>query len=158
MIEGLRSNAGTERISTLRKTLQEEMDANAQVFRTEETLTNVMGTINDLRERYKNVHVDDKGKRYNTDLLEAVELGFLLDIAEIVAYAARNRRESRGGHMREDYPDRNDDKYMQHTMAYLTGDPHSANPEDHIRLDWKPVVFTKNEQGEYNYPPMERKY
>ncbi|THE07204.1 succinate dehydrogenase flavoprotein subunit [Microbacterium oleivorans] len=158
MIEGLRNNAGTERISTLRKTLQEEMDANAQVFRTEETLTNVMGTINDLRERYKNVHVDDKGKRYNTDLLEAVELGFLLDIAEIVAYAARNRRESRGGHMREDYPDRNDDKYMQHTMAYLTGDPHSANPEDHIRLDWKPVVFTKNEQGEYNYPPMERKY
>ncbi|AZS44651.1 MULTISPECIES: succinate dehydrogenase flavoprotein subunit [Microbacterium] len=158
MIEGLRSNAGTERISTLRKKLQEEMDANAQVFRTEETLTNVMGTINDLRERYKNVHVDDKGKRYNTDLLEAVELGFLLDIAEIVAYAARNRRESRGGHMREDYPDRNDDKYMQHTMAYLTGDPHSANPEDHIRLDWKPVVFTKNEQGEYNYPPMERKY
>ncbi|MFL0565649.1 MULTISPECIES: succinate dehydrogenase flavoprotein subunit [unclassified Microbacterium] len=158
LIEGLRSNAGTERISTLRKKLQEEMDANAQVFRTEETLTNVMGTINDLRERYKNVHVDDKGKRYNTDLLEAVELGFLLDIAEIVAYAARNRKESRGGHMREDYPDRNDDKYMQHTMAYLTGDPHSANPEDHIRLDWKPVVFTKNEQGEYNYPPMERKY
>ncbi|WP_065569847.1 succinate dehydrogenase flavoprotein subunit [Microbacterium oleivorans] len=158
MIEGLRSNTGTERISTLRKKLQEEMDANAQVFRTEETLTNVMGTINDLRERYKNVHVDDKGKRYNTDLLEAVELGFLLDIAEIVAYAARNRKESRGGHMREDYPDRNDDKYMQHTMAYLTGDPHSANPEDHIRLDWKPVVFTKNEQGEYNYPPMERKY
>lgn len=158
MIEGLRNNAGTERISTLRKKLQEEMDANAQVFRTEETLTNVMGTINDLRERYKNVHVDDKGKRYNTDLLEAVELGFLLDIAEIVAYAARNRRESRGGHMREDYPDRDDDKYMQHTMAYLTGDPHSANPEDHIRLDWKPVVFTKNEQGEYNYPPMERKY
>ncbi|MDT3330511.1 MULTISPECIES: succinate dehydrogenase flavoprotein subunit [Microbacterium] len=158
LIEGLRNNAGTERISTLRKKLQEEMDANAQVFRTEETLTNVMGTINDLRERYKNVHVDDKGKRYNTDLLEAVELGFLLDIAEIVAYAARNRKESRGGHMREDYPDRNDDEYMQHTMAYLTGDPHSANPEDHIRLDWKPVVFTKNEQGEYNYPPMERKY
>lgn len=158
MIEGLRNNAGTERIATLRKKLQEEMDANAQVFRTEETLTNVMGTINDLRERYKNVHVDDKGKRYNTDLLEAVELGFLLDIAEIVAYAARNRKESRGGHMREDYPDRNDDEYMQHTMAYLTGDPHSANPEDHIRLDWKPVVFTKNDKGEYNYPPMERKY
>ncbi|MCK6081570.1 succinate dehydrogenase flavoprotein subunit [Microbacterium sp. EYE_5] len=158
MIEGLRNNAGTERIATLRKKLQEEMDANAQVFRTEETLTNVMGTINDLRERYKHVHVDDKGKRYNTDLLEAVELGFLLDIAEIVAYAARNRKESRGGHMREDYPDRNDDEYMQHTMAYLTGDPHSANPEDHIRLDWKPVVFTKNDKGEYNYPPMERKY
>lgn len=158
MLEGLRNNPGTERIAVLRKTLQEEMDANAQVFRTEETLTNVMGTIHDLRQRYKNVHVDDKGKRFNTDLLEAVELGFLLDLAEIVAYAARNRRESRGGHMREDYENRDDENYMQHTMAYLTGDPHSPDPEDHIRLDWKPVVFTKNEAGELNYPPMERKY
>ncbi|WP_431802210.1 succinate dehydrogenase flavoprotein subunit [Microbacterium sp. bgisy203] len=158
MIEGLRNNQGSERIAVLRKTLQEEMDANAQVFRTEETLTNVMGTIHDLRERYKNVHVDDKGKRFNTDLLEAVELGFLLDLAEIVAYAARNRKESRGGHMREDFPDRDDATYMQHTMAYLTGDPHSPDPEDHIRLDWKPVVFTKNAEGELNYPPMERKY
>jgi len=158
MLEGLRNNQGTERIAVLRKTLQEEMDANAQVFRTEETLTNVMGTIHDLRQRYKNVHVDDKGKRFNTDLLEAVELGFLLDLAEIVAYAARNRKESRGGHMREDYDTRDDENYMQHTMAYLTGDPHSPDPEDHIRLDWKPVVFTKNEKGELNYPPMERKY
>ncbi len=158
MLEGLRANTGTERIAVLRKKLQEEMDANAQVFRTEETLTNVMGTIHDLRQRFKNVHIDDKGKRFNTDLLEAVELGFLLDLAEIVAYAARNRRESRGGHMREDYPDRNDEQYMQHTMAYLTGDPHSPDPEDHIKLDWKPVVFTKNDKGELNYPPMERKY
>ncbi|MBN9213800.1 MAG: succinate dehydrogenase flavoprotein subunit [Microbacterium sp. SCN 70-200] len=158
MLEGLRNNAGTERVAVLRRKLQEEMDANAQVFRTEETLTNVMGTIHDLRQRYKNVHVDDKGKRFNTDLLEAVELGFLLDLAEIVAYAARNRKESRGGHMREDYEKRDDEKYMQHTMAYLTGDPHSPDPEDHIKLDWKPVVFTKNEKGEFNYPPMERKY
>ncbi|WP_336631520.1 MULTISPECIES: succinate dehydrogenase flavoprotein subunit [unclassified Microbacterium] len=158
MLEGLRTNQGTERVAVLRKTLQEEMDANAQVFRTEQTLTDVMGTIHDLRQRYRNVHVDDKGKRFNTDLLEAVELGFLLDLAEIVAYAARNRKESRGGHMREDYEKRDDENYMQHTMAYLTGDPHSPDPEDHIRLDWKPVVFTKNEQGELNYPPMERKY
>ncbi|MGV9194964.1 succinate dehydrogenase flavoprotein subunit [Microbacterium sp. MC2] len=158
MLEGLRNNPGTERVAVLRKKLQEEMDANAQVFRTEETLTNVMGTIHDLRQRYKNVHVDDKGKRFNTDLLEAVELGFLLDLAEIIAYAARNRKESRGGHMREDYPDRDDENYMKHTMAYLTGDPHSPDPEDHIRLDWKPVVFTKNAQGELNYPPLERKY
>ncbi|WP_299087458.1 succinate dehydrogenase flavoprotein subunit [uncultured Microbacterium sp.] len=158
LIEGLRNNPGGERIAVLRKKLQEEMDANAQVFRTEETLTNVMGTIHDLRQRYKNIHVDDKGKRFNTDLLEAVELGFLLDLAEIVAYAARNRKESRGGHMREDYEARDDENYMQHTMAYLTGDPHSPDPEDHITLDWKPVVFTKNDKGELNYPPMERKY
>jgi succinate dehydrogenase / fumarate reductase flavoprotein subunit len=151
MLEGIRSAKGTERIADIRRTLQEEMDANAQVFRTEETLTNVMGTIHDLRERYKNIYVDDKGKRFNTDLLEAVELGFLLDLAEIVAYAARNRKESRGGHMREDYEKRDDENFMKHTMAYLTGDPHSPDPEDHITLDWKPVVIT-------NYQPMERKY
>jgi len=158
MVERLRSSQGTERVADIRRTLQEEMDKNAQVFRTEETLTNVMGTIHGLRERYMNVSVDDRGKRFNTDLLEAIELGFLLDLAEIVAYAARNRKESRGGHMREDYPDRDDANYMKHTMAYLTGDPHSADPDDHIALEWKPVVFTKNDDGELRYPPMERKY
>src|SRR5690606_24956065 len=104
MIEGLRNNQGTERIATLRKKLQDEMDRGAQVFRTDESLGEVLEVIAELRERYKNVHVDDKGKRFNTDLLEAVELGFLLDIAEVVVYAARNRKESRGGHMRDDYP------------------------------------------------------
>ena len=127
------------------------MDKGAQVFRTEESLTDVLGTIEELRERYKNIHVDDKGKRYNTDLLEAVELGFLLDIAEVVVVAARNRKESRGGHMRDDYPKRDDENYMQHTMTYLSGDPHSSQADDHIRLDWKPVVITR-------YQPMERKY
>ena len=100
---------------------------------------------------------DDIGKDMD-DLLEAVELGFLLDIAEVVVVTAKNRKESRGGHMRDDFPTRDDENYMKHTMAYLSGDPHSSHPEDHIRLDWKPVVFTKNEAGELNYPPMERKY
>ena len=104
------------------------------------------------------MHVDDKGKRYNTDLLEAVELGFLLDIAEVVVVSAKNRKESRGGHMRDDFRMRDDENYMQHTMAYLSGDPHSSSPEDHIALGWKPVVFTKNEAGELRYPPLERKY
>jgi succinate dehydrogenase / fumarate reductase flavoprotein subunit len=158
MLEGLRTNTGTERIAVLRKKLQEEMDKGAQVFRTHDSLQHVLGVIAELRERYKNVHVDDKGHRFNTDLLEAVELGFLLDIAEVVVYAAQNREESRGGHMRDDFPKRDDENYMKHTMAYLTGDPHSSTPSDHIKLDWKPVVFTKNEQGELNYPPMERKY
>ena len=158
LIEGLRNNQGTERIAVLRKKLQEEMDRKAQVFRTDESLGEVLEVIEELRERYKNVHVDDKGKRFNTDLLEAVELGFLLDIAEVVVVAARNRKESRGGHMRDDFPQRDDENYMKHTMAYLSGDPHSSHAEDHIRLDWKPVVFTKNEAGELRYPPLERKY
>ncbi|MEH3089488.1 MAG: succinate dehydrogenase flavoprotein subunit [Microbacterium arborescens] len=158
LIESVRDNPGTERIAVLRKTLQDEMDKGAQVFRTEESLLHVMDVIADLRERFKNIHVDDKGKRFNTDLLEAVELGFLLDIAEVVVVAARNRKESRGGHMRDDFPTRDDENYMKHTMAYLSGDAHSSHPEDHIRLDWKPVVFTKNEAGELRYPPLERKY
>ncbi len=151
LIEGLRAGTGTERIAVLRKKLQEEMDKGAQVFRTEESLTHVLGVIEELRERFKNIHVDDKGKRYNTDLLEAVELGFLLDIAEVVVVTARNRKESRGGHMRDDYPNRDDEAYMRHTMAYLSGDAGSSNSDDHIRLDWKPVVITR-------YQPMERKY
>ena len=151
MVEGLRNASGTERIASLRKELQEEMDRNAQVFRTDESLEKVTQTIHELRERYRNVSIQDKGHRFNTDLLEAIELGFLLDLAEVVVYSARNRKESRGGHMRDDYPKRDDENYMKHTMAYLTGDPHSSNAADHITLDWKPVVVT-------NYQPMERKY
>ncbi|MDH6235898.1 succinate dehydrogenase flavoprotein subunit [Cryobacterium sp. CG_9.6] len=151
MVEGIRSSTGTERISVLRKILQEEMDKKAQVFRTEESLTEVTETIHMLRERYKNIGVQDKGRRFNTDLLEAVELGFLLDLAEVVVYSARNRKESRGGHQRDDFPTRDDVNYLKHTMAYLTGDPQSADAGDHIALGWKPVVITR-------YQPMERKY
>ena len=151
LVERLRTSTGAERVSVLRKELQEEMDKNAQVFRTEESLQSVTTTIESLRDRYQNIGIQDRGKRFNTDLLEAIELGFLLDIAEVVVYSARNRKESRGGHMRDDFPDRNDADYMQHTMAYLTGDAHSADASDHIRMDWKPVVIT-------HYQPMERKY
>ncbi|MGN6409432.1 MAG: succinate dehydrogenase flavoprotein subunit [Curtobacterium sp.] len=151
MLDQLRASTGTERIAVLRKELQDEMDKNAQVFRTDESLARVTETIHELRNRFLQVSVQDKGKRFNTDLLEAVELGFLLDLAEVVVYSARNRKESRGGHMRDDYPKRDDENYMQHTMAYLTGDPHSSLADDHITLDWKPVVVTR-------YQPMERKY
>ncbi|CAN5546287.1 succinate dehydrogenase flavoprotein subunit [soil metagenome] len=151
LVQQLRDSDGTERIAVLRKELQDEMDRNAQVFRTDESLENVTKTIHGLRERYRNIGIHDKGRRFNTDLLEAIELGFLLDLAEVVVFSARNRKESRGGHMRDDYPNRDDANYMKHTMAYLTGDPHSADAADHISLDWKPVVIT-------NYQPMERKY
>jgi succinate dehydrogenase / fumarate reductase flavoprotein subunit len=151
LLEHLRNGSGTERIAAIRKELQDEMDKNAQVFRTDESLAQVTQTIHTLRDRYKNIVVQDKGKRFNTDLLEAIELGFLLDLAEVVVYSARNRKESRGGHMRDDFPKRDDDEYMKHTMAYLSGDAGSSQADDHIRLDWKPVVITR-------YQPMERKY
>lgn len=147
-VERLRSSTGTERVATLRKELQETMDANVMVFRTEQTIKTAVEKIAELRERYKNVAIQDKGKRFNTDLLEAVELGNLLDLAEVMAVSALARKESRGGHYREDYPNRDDVNFMRHTMAYReVGDDGTES----IRLDYKPVVQTR-------YQPMERKY
>ncbi|QUQ70813.1 succinate dehydrogenase flavoprotein subunit [Kutzneria sp. CA-103260] len=147
MVEGLRSSSGSERVADLRIALQNTMDANAAVYRTEDTLKQALHDVQQLKERYGNVSVQDKGKRFNTDLLEAVELGFLLELAEILVVGAIARKESRGGHAREDYPTRDDTNFMRHTMAYKQGDSLSAD----IRLDYKPVTFTR-------YKPMERKY
>ncbi|CAM5658756.1 Succinate dehydrogenase flavoprotein subunit OS=Streptomyces fumanus OX=67302 GN=GCM10018772_42870 PE=3 SV=1 [Streptomyces fumanus] len=147
-IERLRTSTGNERVSELRRELQETMDANVMVFRTEQTIKTAVEKIGELRARYKNVAIQDKGKRYNTDLLEAVELGNLLDLAEVMAVSALARKESRGGHYREDYPNRDDVNFMRHTMAYReVGDDGTES----IRLDYKPVVQTR-------YQPMERKY
>ena len=150
MIEKVRNSKGKEKVAVLRKELQDTMDKNAQVYRTEESLNEALEKIAELRERYEHISVQDKGKRFNTDLLEAIELGFLLDLAEVLAYTALERRESRGGHFREDFPDRNDKKFMVHSMAYKT-DKKAKKPGDDIKVDWKPVTIT-------NYPPMERKY
>ena len=150
MIETMRKSKGTEKVAVLRKELQDTMDLNAQVYRTEDSLNEALEKIAELRDRYTRISVQDKGQRFNTDLLEAIELGFLLDLAEVLAFTARERRESRGGHYREDYEERNDKKFMVHSMAYLT-DKKPKKPGDNIKIDWKPVTIT-------NYPPMERKY
>ncbi len=143
LLEHMRNSTGTEKVAVLRKELQDTMDLNAQVYRTEESLDEALAKIAELRKRYEHVQVQDKGMRFNTDLLEAVELGFLLDLAEVLVVTAKERRESRGGHFREDYPTRNDEKFMVHSMAYKKGSK--------IKIDWKPVTIT-------NYQPMERKY
>lgn len=150
LLAQLRESNGTESVAELRKALQETMDRNAQVFRTEETLQTALADVEALRRRYPNVKVHDRGRRFNTDLLEAVELGFLLDLAEVLVYSAINRKESRGAHMRDDFPKRDDVNFMRHTMAYLTAGLESP-AADHIRLDWKPVRVT-------HYEPTERKY
>jgi succinate dehydrogenase flavoprotein subunit len=147
-IERLRGATGSERVATLRRELQECMDANVMVFRTEQTIKTAVEKIAELRERYNNVSIQDKGQRFNTDLLEAVELGNLLELAEVMAVSALARKESRGGHYREDYPNRDDVNFMRHTMAYReVGDDGTES----VRLDYKPVVQTR-------YQPMERKY
>ncbi|MBV9025318.1 MAG: succinate dehydrogenase flavoprotein subunit [Streptomycetaceae bacterium] len=147
-VESLRESTGSERIAEIRKALQETMDMNAMVFRTEQTLKQAVEDIVELKQRYKNVSIQDKGKRFNTDLLEAIELGNLLDLAEVLAVSALARQESRGGHYREDYPNRDDVNFMRHTMAYREI---GEDGTESIRLDYKPVVQTR-------YQPMERKY
>jgi succinate dehydrogenase / fumarate reductase flavoprotein subunit len=144
MVEKLMTSTGSERVATIRTELQETMDMNAQVYRTEATLKQAKNDIAVLKERYPNVAISDKGKRYNLDLLEAIELGFLLDLAEVFVDGALARNESRGGHAREDYPNRDDVNFMRHTMAY-------REPNGDVRLEYKPVVITR-------YQPMERKY
>jgi succinate dehydrogenase / fumarate reductase flavoprotein subunit len=151
MLQQLRDGQGGERVADIRRDLQETMDVNATVYRTEATLKQAEVDIALLKQRYQNVSITDRGKRYNTDLLEAVELGFLLDLAEVMVVSAKARNESRGGHFREDYPTRDDVNFMRHTMAYRTGPLGAALPEAEIRLDYKPVVTTR-------YQPMERKY
>jgi succinate dehydrogenase / fumarate reductase flavoprotein subunit len=145
-----RNATGTEKVAVLRKELQDTMDKNAQVYRTEESLNEALDKIAELRTRYQSIQVQDRGKRFNTDLLEAIELGFLFDLSEVLVMTARERRESRGGHFREDYETRNDEQFMVHSMAYKL-DKTPAKPGEDIRVDWKPVTVT-------NYPAMERKY
>ena len=148
LVAGLRDSTGGERVGEIRKAMQETMDFNAQVYRTEATLKQALSDVHELQRRYRNVAIHDKGQRYNTELLEAVELGFLLDLAEVLVVGALERKESRGGHAREDYQARDDVNFMRHTMAYRhVGDDGEAS----VRLDYKPVAVTR-------YEPMERKY
>jgi succinate dehydrogenase / fumarate reductase flavoprotein subunit len=157
MVETIRTRESGERVADLRRALQETMDRNVQVFRTEASMKEALGVIDELKERYANVVVQDKGRRYNTDLLEAVELGFLIELAEVITLGALARKESRGGHFREDYEARDDVNFMRHTMAYrapLAGEGFGAESAlfaDEVRLDYKPVTVTR-------YQPMERKY
>jgi succinate dehydrogenase / fumarate reductase flavoprotein subunit len=96
-----------------------------------------------LRERYRNLKIDDRGKRFNTDLISALELGHLLEFAEVIVTGALARQECRGSHYRVDYPKRDDENWLKHTLAYRT--------EDGPRLEYKPVSITK-------FQPEERKY
>lgn len=137
LLDRLRGGSGKERVSHLRKELQDTMMDNASVFRTEDTLSKQIAILDELKERAKLVGVEDTGSRFNTELVEAVELGFLLDNAEQLVHAAHNRKESRGAHSREDFKERDDDAWLKHTLVYKDGDG--------VRIDYKKVTLGKYE-------------
>jgi succinate dehydrogenase / fumarate reductase flavoprotein subunit len=143
-IERLRVGAGGENVADIRSRLQEEMMEKASVFRTDESLRSVLDTVHSLRYRYQQASIQDKGEIFNYDLTEAIELGFLIDLAESLVVSALARTESRGAHFRDDHPTRDDANWMRHSLAFRTD-------TGAVHLDYKPVVGGK-------YEPMERKY
>ncbi len=133
-----------ERPWTIRDELAITMHENFGVFRRENQMKEQEQIIGYLRERYENVVVDDKGEVFNNDLTQALELGFLLELAACMVVSGLARKESRGAHARpHDYPDRDDENFLKHTMVRLSA--------DQPVLDWKPVTMTK-------WQPEERKY
>lgn len=143
-IDSLLSRSGGENISTIRKELQQNMMDKCGIFRNEKDLAENKEILKQLRQRYQNITVQDKSKVFNTDMMEAIELGNLIDIAESINESALNRQESRGAHTREDFPNRNDAEWMKHTFITMTD---SGTP----KIEYKPVVKTR-------FEPMERKY
>ena len=137
-IEWVLTNNGTERVPHLRHELQQGMTDNAGVFRTEETLKEQIKNIKSLRERYKNIRIDDKSKIFNTELQEAIEFGHMLDYSLFIVESALARKESRGAHYREDFTTRDDENFLKHTMAYM-------DDEGNITLDYMDVVLGKHE-------------
>lgn len=144
MISKLLEQTGNEKISVIRKELQQNMMDKCGIFRNEKELAENKLLIKEYKERYKNITIQDKSKVFNTDLIETIELGNLLDIAESINESALNRQESRGAHSREDFPKRDDAKWMKHTFITknVSGDP---------KIEYKSVVKTR-------FEPMERKY
>lgn len=143
-LETILTSNGIETVPGLRHELQQTMTDNAGVFRTEETLSKQVEILKALRKRFKDIRIDDKSKLYNTDLQEAIELGHMLDYALFIAVSALARKESRGAHYREDFTTRDDENFMQHTMAYMDED-------GEIQLDYMAVTPGKFEPQERTY-------
>ncbi len=136
-------NDGTENAADIRSEMQQVMMDDAGVFRTGDGLRELDKKLEELRHRFTRVGLRDKGRTFNMDLVETIETGFLLDVAQTIAFSALNREESRGAHVREDFPGRDDVNWLKHTLAYRTSGG--------LKARYKPVVLTR-------FEPKERKY
>jgi succinate dehydrogenase / fumarate reductase, flavoprotein subunit len=143
-IASLMEGESDVRIADIRSSLQEEMMDHASVVRTDDSLNSVLASIDQLNKTYSQAKVRDKGKVFNTELTEHIELGFLLDMAEALVVSAKARTESRGGHYRDDYQDRDDTEWLKHSFITKT-------PDGGTELTYKPVTLGR-------YEPVERKY
>ncbi len=142
-LDDLRTRDGSESVGDLRGELQDEMMDNVGVYRTDEKMSAALDTIHELQERYKDVSIDDSGQTFNYDVMDAVELGHLLNVAEAVTVGARARTESRGAHSRPDHEERDDENWLKHTLAFREG--------DEIVLRYKSVNVTRFEPKERTY-------
>ncbi len=143
LISALKNSGGKERPADIRDALQDEMMDKASVFRDAKGLTAMREKLRELRARYRQTKIEDQSACYNTELLEVIELGGLLDLAEVLVESALARQESRGAHFREDFPKRDDPNWLKHTLAY--------KGEKKVDFKYKPVTITK-------FEPKERKY
>jgi succinate dehydrogenase / fumarate reductase, flavoprotein subunit len=148
MVDHLYTSTGGESSARIRSTLQNEMDARVFVERDERGLRHALDTLDGLQDAYKKVQLQDKGKTFNTELVEAIELGFLLDCSEATIHGALARTESRGAHYRTDYQKRDDTNWLKHTLAYKGTKAHD------VRLDYKNVEMVEDPI----FKPKERKY
>jgi fumarate reductase flavoprotein subunit len=142
--EYLDKRTGTERIAVIREEMQKEMDAGAGVFRDRDGLSRLARNLGGLRERFERIKIDDSSRTFNTEVLAALELDYMLEVSTAIAFSALAREESRGAHARRDFPERDDKNFLKHTLAFRTN---TLAP----RLEYRDVTIT-------NYQPQARSY
>jgi fumarate reductase flavoprotein subunit len=142
--EFLNKTGGRERIATIREEMQLTMEKGAGIYRTGKSLAEAADNIGKLKERFQDVAISDRSHTFNTELIAALELSYMLDVAEAIVHCALNRQESRGAHQRTDFPKRDDEKYLAHSLIY-------CNKAGSPRVEYLPVTITR-------WPPAERVY
>ena len=140
----LGGNGGRERIATLREEMHKTMEESAGIYRSGDSLRQAVEAIGTLKERFTGVAIEDHSRTFNTERVAALELSFMLDVAEAILSSAQRREESRGAHQRTDFPRRDDDRFLAHSLAYRSSD-------DSCRIEYLPVTITR-------WPPGERVY